>query len=215
MYARWHISSVVCDEMDPRNITKSISRTNLTLAWISITGCDLISSAVPSLPRPSLSTCLCLCLHRWHVRGGLSAGVRLLLLPSFPDVSGSDHKGVVLNPPTLQPRAPGQPASRSGPSLVPLLALPTHPITCPWRWDKLPGHRIARTDPVTAEGLNINRPHVFALVVMGNVIRSRSSSSSRREEHLSSRRGSLGWEEASVWLFKMLMGVTAYRYFSP
>lgn len=41
------------------------------------------------------------------MRGGLPAGLRLLLLPSLPDVSGTDHQGVVLDPPTLQPGAPG------------------------------------------------------------------------------------------------------------
>lgn len=85
------------------------------------------------------------------MRRGLPAGVRLLLLPSRPDASGTDHQEVVLDPPTLQPGAAGQPASRSGPSLVPLLALPTHPITSPWRWDELPGHGIAGIHPVTAE----------------------------------------------------------------
>lgn len=84
------------------------------------------------------------------MRGGLPAGVRLLLLPSLPDGSGTDHQGVVLHPPTLQPRAPGQPAARSGHSLVPLLAQPTHPITSTWRWDELPGHRVAGSRPVTA-----------------------------------------------------------------
>ena len=41
------------------------------------------------------------------MRGGLPAGVRLLLLPPNPDVSGTDHQGMVLDPPTLQPRSPG------------------------------------------------------------------------------------------------------------
>lgn len=101
--------------------------------------------------RPGHCARFCIRLHRRYMRCGLPAGVRLLLLPSHLDASGTDHQGVVLDPPTLQPRAPGQPASRARPSLVPLLALPTHPITSPWRWDKLPGHRIARTYPVTAE----------------------------------------------------------------
>lgn len=157
---------------------------------IYITGYDLICAAVPSLHRPGLSACLCLRLHRWHMRGGTPSGVRLLLLPSLPDVSGPDHQGVVLVPPALQPRAPGQPASHSGASLVPLLALPTHPITSTWRWDKLPGHRIAGTHPVTAESLNFNGPGVFAFVMV-NVIGSIS-----REDHLRSRRGSLRWEDA-------------------
>lgn len=175
IYAFEPTGSVVCDEMDCINVSKSIARTNLTWAWIYISGCDLISAVVPSLPRPGVRTCLCLRLHRWHVRGGLPASVCLLLLPPLPDVSGTDHQGVVLVPPTLQPWTPGQSASLSGPSLVPLLALPTHPVTSAWRWDKLPAHRIAGTHPVTAERLNINRPCVFTFVVMVNVIGSRSS----------------------------------------
>ncbi len=95
------------------------------------------------------------------MRGGLPAGVRLLLLPPLPDVSGTDHQGVVLIPPTLQPGTPGQPATLSGPSLVPLLALPAHPVTSAWRWDKLPGHGIAGTHPVTAGRLNIDRPCLY------------------------------------------------------
>lgn len=121
-------------------------------------------------PRPGLCTCLCLRLHCRHMRGGLSAGVRLLLLPPLPAVSGTDHQGVVLIPPALQPGTPGQPASHSGHSLVSLLALPTHQITSGWRWDKLPGHRIPGTFPVTAENLNINRLHIFTLVVVMGIV---------------------------------------------
>lgn len=126
------------------------------------------------------------------MRCGLPAGVRLLLLPSLLDDSGTDHQGVVLDPSTLQPWSSGQPASLSGSSLVPLLDLPTHPITSTWRWDELPGHGIARTFPVTAGSLNVNRPCVFTSVVMVNIIRS------SRVDHLSSRRGRLGWEEAGI-----------------
>lgn len=144
------------------------------------------------------------------MRGGLPAGVRLLLLPHNPDVSGTDHQGMVLDPPTLQPRRSGKPTSLSGRSLVPLLALPSHPITSPRRRDTLPAHRIAGSQPLTAESLNMNRPCVFALVVIVNVI----ESSSCNKEHLSSRRGSLGWEEArAVWWFKMWLGISVYRYF--
>lgn len=113
---------------------------------------------IPSLRRSSHSTGLCLRLHRRHMRCRLPAGVRLLLLPPGPDASGTDHKGVVLDPPTLQPRSPGQPASHPGPSLVPLLAVPAHPLPSPWRWYKLPGHRTAGARPVTAE----TTPRVFA-----------------------------------------------------
>lgn len=71
--------------------------------------CDLFCAAAPSLLRSGLSTCLRLRLHRRHLRGGFPAGLCLLLLPSLPDDSGTDHQGVVLDPPALQPRAPGQP----------------------------------------------------------------------------------------------------------
>lgn len=102
------------------------------------------------------------------MRGGLSARVRFLLLPSLPAVSGSDHQGVVLIPPTLQPGTPGQPAPHAGRSLVPLLALPARPIAGTRRWDTLRGHRIAGTLPVTADSLN--RPRVLTSVVMVNVL---------------------------------------------
>ena len=82
--------------------------------------------------------------------GGLPGGVLILLLPHLPDVSGTDHQGVVLIPPTLQPGSPGQRAQHPGHSLVPLLALPSHPITSTWRWDTLPGHGVTGTQPVTA-----------------------------------------------------------------
>lgn len=134
------------------------------------------------LRRPGLSARFCLRLHRRHLCGGLPAGVRLLLLPSLPDVSGTDHQRVVLDPPTLQPRCPRKPASHPGPSLVPLLALSAHPITSAWRWDQLPGHRIAGTYPITDESLNVTRLRVFAFVVMIN-----GNGSSNKDDHLGSR----------------------------
>ena len=70
--------------------------------------CDSFCAVASSLLRSGLSTCLRLRLHRRHMRGGFPAGLRLLLLPSLPDDSGTDHQGVVLVPPALQPRAPGQ-----------------------------------------------------------------------------------------------------------
>lgn len=101
-------------------------------------------------PRPGFSTCFRLCLHCWHMRSGLLVGVCLFFLPSLPDVSGTDHQGVVLISPTLQPGTPGQLATHLGRSLVPMLALPTHPITSTWGWNKLPGHRITGAQAVTA-----------------------------------------------------------------
>lgn len=121
------------------------------------------------------------------MRGGFSLGVRLLLLSPLPPIPGSDYKGVVLIPQTLQPGTPGKPASHAGSPLVPLLALPTHPITTSWRWDKLPGYRITRTLAVTA-------CVSVTIVVMVHVI----GGSSIRECHLRLKRGSMGWVEVGV-----------------
>lgn len=144
---------------------------------------DRVSSVCP---RPGLCTGLFICLHCRHVCGGISAGIRLLLLPPLPAVPGTDHQGVVLIPPALQPRTSGQYASCSGHSLVPVLALPTNPITSTWRWDELPGHRITGTHPVAAKNQNFNRLCIFTLVVMVIVNGERQDGG-----HLTSRRGSL------------------------
>ncbi|XP_061642943.1 probable palmitoyltransferase ZDHHC24 isoform X2 [Phyllopteryx taeniolatus] len=58
-----------------------------------------------------LSTCLRLRLHCRHVRRGLPVGLCLLLLPSFPAFPRTNHKGVVLVSPPLQPWTLGQLAS--------------------------------------------------------------------------------------------------------
>lgn len=151
---------------------------DLSLPGFVITRSDLICAAVPSHPRPGLSACLRLRLHRRHMRGGFPAGVFFLLLPSLPAVPRSDHQGVVLIPPALQPGVPRQPASHAGPALVHLLALPTHPLAAARRRDKLPGHRIAGTLAVTAPGLD--RPCVFTSVVVVIVIGNSSRGNSPR-----------------------------------
>lgn len=164
--------------------------TDLSLPGFVITCCDLMCAAVPRHPRPGLSTCLCLRIHRRHMRGGFPAGVFLLLLPSLPAVSWSDHQGVVFLPPTLQPGTLWQPASHTGPALVHLLALPSYPLATAKRRHKLPGHRIAGALAVT--GADRSGPSVFTLMVVVNVI------GSSRGTHLSSRRGSLEWEESRI-----------------
>lgn len=126
------------------------------------------------LSRSSLSTCFCLCLHCWHVCSGLPVGVCLLLLPSLLDVSGTDHQGVVLLPPTLQSRSLGQPAAHVGTSLVHLLALSSHPVSFTWWRNKLQCHGIAGTQPIAAESLNNNRLFTFTMMVTG-VERSRKN----------------------------------------
>lgn len=130
---------------------------------LKTTGC--LTTVFPSFSRPGLNTCLCLRLHRRHVCCGLPPRVCLLLLPSLPDVSGTDHQGVVFDSAALQSRNPGQPASCSGPSLVPLLALPTYPLTSARRWDTVPGHRITGTHPVTA-ALNVDRTNACDVMVI-------------------------------------------------
>lgn len=138
------------------------------------------ATPVPALRRSSLSTCFCLCLHCGHVCSGLPVGVCLLLLPSLPDVSGTDHQGVVLLPPTLQSRSLGQPAAHVGTSLVHLLALSSHPVSFTWWRNKLHGHGIAGSQPIAAKSLNINRLFTFMMMVAG-------AERSRKNDHLKRR----------------------------
>lgn len=103
--------------------------------------------------RSGLSSCLRLRLHCRHVCRGLLASVCLFFLSSLLDVSGTDDQGVVLLSSALQPWGPGQLVSHSGPPLVHLLALSTHPITVTWRWNQLSGHRFPRTCSLTVDCL--------------------------------------------------------------
>lgn len=134
----------------------------MNLTWFS-------SLAVFFFCRSGLSTCLCVRLHCGHMCRGLLASVRLLFLSSLLDASGTDYEGVVLLSPALQSWGPGQHVSHSGPPLVHLLAVSTHPITITWRWNQLSGHRFPGTCSLTLDCLKGKRPSLMVInLCVGN-----------------------------------------------